>query len=374
MTSERLSDSPEFAASRDAGTTTVIGGGLAGLTTAVALARRGVSVVMIKEPRSDIEATKACHGISTIKGILESDAELFALKQEGHRGFAGWLSGLEAVIGEERPKSAWLEGVTEYFPRRDEFQKEFGRIYRRDFIGAKRVALAWGDQDLFAKAFYPGDWWIDPSYLVGVLARVAKTQNVRMISSEVTSLQLNADGVRILTTTAGEFLTHQAIICAGAGSTAILERSNLRGPALFAVPGYTYKATQSGEDVCCVKGTSGVTRRDDTLHWGSTSDSAQLIQGETDLRALRNRSADEEYKIGQEYLARLIDTQRAGALSDVDVRWGVRVRTRSRGPVFQRVTDHAAGAVWLNAGYYKSGIILSWLMAERFAEQMAARS
>ena len=116
----------------------IVGAGLAGLTTAVSLAMRGKQAGLIYDLGDTRAATPACHGISTIKGILESDQDLFGLKLEGHRGFSDWLMGLESYLGVSRPKEAWIEGVREGFAGRAEFTKDFGRIYRRDFIGAKQ--------------------------------------------------------------------------------------------------------------------------------------------------------------------------------------------------------------------------------------------
>ena len=50
-----------------------------------------------------------------------------------------------------------ITGVDEHFESLANFQKEFGRIYRRDFTGAKRVVLN-TQRPGFLKRKYPGDW------------------------------------------------------------------------------------------------------------------------------------------------------------------------------------------------------------------------
>jgi glycine/D-amino acid oxidase-like deaminating enzyme len=354
-------------------TCVVIGSGLAGLSTAISLARRSIPVHLLFEKDNPFEATKACHGISTIKGILESDADLFALKLEGHRGFNDWLAGLEEILGIDRPDTVWVKGVLERFSTKAQFDKEFGRIYRRDFIGAKRVLLNTHGEEYFAEAFYPGDWWIDPSYLVDILWRVLIKLKVKSTEAHVTALKLSEDDIEVCTDGAGVIEAEHAIICAGAGSWEILKNAQLECQSLKGVPGYTFKSDATGESLCLVKGTSGVTRLLGGLHWGSTSDAAVFLSKDMKLSDLRWRTKDDESQLAKSYLQSIDSGLSDECLKNLEIRWGVRVRTQSRGPIVESLAQNAFGNIWINTGYYKSGIILSWLLAERFAESLIQR-
>ncbi len=345
----------------------IIGAGLAGLTLALELARRGADVTLVSPTEDPVCASNAAHGISTIKGILESDSKLFALKLQGHRGFDAWLSKLEQEIGKKRPRDVWQKGVEENFPSTYLFTKEFGRIYRKDFIGAKQVQWLRKEDDFFASVKYPGDWWINPRYLLGTLHEGLTHLRVKKISANVQSVVLGADGVsaRLL----DDKLSFQvAVICAGAGVPSLLEISNLETTEkLYGVSGFTFDAvTNIHRQTVRVKGTSGVTQIGREIFWGSTSDSAFLI--DDSVLPSPKQDAIKCRELGDKTLHEIFPVAACDTLTEFSVKWGVRTRTRHRSPLVERVAKNHAGSIWVNTGYYKSGIILSWLMAEKLAE------
>jgi glycine/D-amino acid oxidase-like deaminating enzyme len=347
----------------------IVGGGLAGLTTAVALAKRNIAVKIIQDS-SDLRAgTPACHGISTIKGILESDASLFGLKLLGHRGFSAWLRNLEEMLGTTRPPEVWTEGVCERFPDRHDFQKDIGWIYRKEFMGAKQVVLRTTQDSNYVEAYYPGDWWIDPSYLIATLRQAAQKLGVIFQEGRVEGVAMDGQQVS-LSLGQGEVDRETCVIlCAGAGIVRLMSLAGARKYDWFAVPGYTYIGDYEAKETCLVKRTSGLTAKAGRIHWGSASETATALTG-LDIPLVRARTPEDEMQVAEIHLHKFIKNLNPRDVKNFCARWGVRVRTRSRAPAIDCIRALPAGGLWINAGYYKSGIILSWMMAEELAENI----
>lgn len=352
----------------------VIGAGLAGLTTAVELSRRGISTVVVRPKKDEACASRSAHGISTIKGILESDSDLFALKLEGHRGFESWLTGVERLAGVSRPGGVWLMGVEEVFSTHEYFKKEFGRIYRRDFIGAKRVKCEFSSEGGFVRAIYPGDWWVDPKYLLEVCEQALNNLSVSVWEGSVSALQESDRGAQVLLEDGEVVYGRNIFLCTGAGTSRLLKNSKIdQTEKFFAVPGYTFTGNSKiSRKLAAVKQTSGVVQFAHKLYWGSTSEPAKLMLGSEAHETGRTLTHDGEEKLGFSHLQSLFSGNLTDSISELDARWGVRVRTRHRSPHVQIISQSAGHRVWINAGYYKSGIILSWLMAERLAETIVS--
>jgi glycine/D-amino acid oxidase-like deaminating enzyme len=352
----------------------VIGAGLSGLTAAVELSRRGMNTAIIYNQDDLHDATKAAHGISTIKGILESDAELFGLKLDGHRGFSDWLAGVESMIGRSRPEAAWLTGVEESFQTYEYFRKEFGRIYRKDFIGAKRVMWLDSSDGAFAKVVYPGDWWIDPQYLVDTLWLAIKYLDVGVVEGVVDCLGINPSRIFVKMDDGVTLDARNIIVSAGAGTPGIFHRSNMElNQKIFAVPGSTFTGVcENRKNHAIVKGTSGIIHKEHKVFWGATSEEAKLLKGSEDVSSAVVRKKQDEGLIAAQHLEKLLSGQAKDDVRNVDIRWGVRVRSKLRDPILETLLRSDVGSIWINTGYYKSGIILSWIMAKRLANVIAA--
>ena len=357
----------------------VVGGGLAGLTTALALARENISVKIICDHQDPQAATPACHGISTIKGILESDAALFGLKLLGHRGFSAWLAGVEALLGQVRPESVWSVGVAERFPNRQDFQKDIGWIYRKDFTGAKQVVLRTEKKDNYVEAYYPGDWWIDPSYLTTTLRSAAIRLGVKTLDAVVKKITTSDKDVTLTLSTGEVCQSARVVLCGGANIVTLMSMAGVQKYDWFAVPGYTYKADYDFPETCLVKRTSGLTSKAGTLHWGAASETAISLQRPTagaldsicpTTKLARIRTKEEEALVAEVHLHKFMGGHYLTDFQNVQVRFGVRVRNRSRSPAIDRVKELDDGGIWINAGYYKSGIILAWMMAEDLTSQI----
>ena len=351
----------------------VIGEGFAGLTTALCLARKGIPVRVFADRGDRNAATPAAHGICTIKGILESDSDRFEAQLKGHRGFDSWLRVWEEFLNRPRPQMAWISGVSEAFTALREFKSEFGRIYRKDFMGAKDVILSPQYGGAFAETFYPGDFWVDPAYLIKTYQDCCLKLGVVFENRRVEKLVHDSDGTKVIFINDPPVTANSVVLCAGYGINQISVGCATPIEDLYAVAGYTFKSKSTSSPCCYVKKTASYAVIDGSLHLGSTSDRSVKV-GHTAI-CERWRSPQDEQLLArtlfQETARGARETQTLDA-SSLQTRWGVRVRTRKRGPLVKKIHENSAGGVWINSGYYKSGIILSWLMAEKLSAKIAA--
>jgi glycine/D-amino acid oxidase-like deaminating enzyme len=344
----------------------IIGRGFAGLSLAVELAKSGTArIEIIYDDKDTLEASRAAHGISTIKGIFEADSQLFSKKIEGHSGFNSWLQQLEDLIGSKRPPDVWRLGVYESFSTPDDFRKDFGRIYRKDFLGAKNVSVDFSVKGPFAKAFYPADFWIDPQYLLDVLMAASKQLGVTITPDRVLKIR-SADGYSELDLSSGRRKRARcSLICAGAGTAALIPEG---GPntmlPMFAVAGSSFKAACDLPESCEVKGTAGVISVGGRVHWGSTSEPARALGTESHLveRPTKNDRMFAAQKLLTKFGCQtLVETT-------IETNWGVRVRTRGRDPFVECIESRAN--IWVISGFYKSGITLCWLLSKAVANKI----
>ena len=343
----------------------IIGGGIAGLTLAFSLLNRGLKPLIINDPNDKNAASPATHGISTIKGILESDQSLFGEKLAGHRGFLNWLRSVETAAGISRPNEVAVCGVRESFINLKHFQKEFGRIYRRDFTGAKCVTYSQGGPEFFS-CFYPSDWWVKPEHLFQVLRRAVQRLGGVFMDDRVHAVTHKNSGEWTIESLREERDVRQLAICAGAGTPALVKELKILDEPIFAVSGWTFTAEATEDMPARVKGTSGVVAKNGTLHWGSSSDPAVNLQD--DLPAQPDSPAD-HLRVGTELLVKLgCDPANLNAQS-VKPRFGVRCRSRGRAPIIKRIT-RGKSFLYLNFAYYKSGMILAWHNAEVLADMI----
>lgn len=343
----------------------IIGAGLAGLTAAISLSRKGFkNIVVFYEKNDRYAASHSAHGMSTIKGILEADVELFSLKLEGHRGFEQWIEGLEKLTGMSRSDRVWLKGVVEKFKSKQDFRKEFGRIYRHDFIGAKNVQPTFSDPDCFASATYPEDFWIDPEYLMKLLLKAAHDLGVSLRADRVTRIIPHEKKATLLLQDESSYSADLVVISAGVGSANLLSKFGLQQKInLFGVAGMTFEAVTNGRRRSDVKGTHSFVSSHQRAFWGSTSESSQELD---DLKQYNAPGIKEAEQIGSSLLKFF---QPPPLITEkLKYKWGIRVRSKNRAPIVMCIDPGAN--IWVNSAYYKSGIILCWLLAERMASDI----
>ena len=344
----------------------IIGRGFAGLSLAIELAQSEAARIEIINDENDVfEASSAAHGISTIKGIFEADSDLFSKKIEGHRGFNHWLQSLETLVGSKRPPDVWRLGVSESFSTVEDFRKDFGRIYRKDFVGLKNVKIDFAVKDQFATALYPADFWIDPHYLLDLLIAASKRLGVVITAGRVLKIHPAHGHSELVLKSADTIKTRCAVICAGAGTPALIPRDGSQAPHhLFAVAGCTFRAWNDQIESCEVKGTAGVVSFGENIYWGSTSEPTQGLSA--DVTPTRPPNVPEQIFSGQKLLSKLGRHKISPA--SINPAWGVRVRTRKREPLVGCANPFAN--VWVSTGFYKSGITLCWLLSKSVSKKL----
>ncbi|MCX6119517.1 MAG: FAD-dependent oxidoreductase [Proteobacteria bacterium] len=178
----------------------VVGDGFAGLTSALKLAMQGFRVSVLSRRDDKLKASCSAQGVSTIKGLLEADQELFSLKMLGHQRFLTWLKTVEELSEIEVP---CIKGVYENFLSKDLFSFEQHRAYKARFLGAFAVEEVKKNAiDAFEKSFYlqlyPEDFWIDPDvYLRALQLACARTGVCTVEDFDLSSINLNQNGVSL---------------------------------------------------------------------------------------------------------------------------------------------------------------------------------
>jgi glycine/D-amino acid oxidase-like deaminating enzyme len=351
----------------------IVGGGFAGLTLALRLLERKQRVRVLCDESDLLGASKAAHGISTIKGILESDDATFGLKLEGHRGFEAWLASMEFLADVKRPQDVWQTGATEKFRDLRHFQKEFGRIYRRDFIGAKRVVLRELCTDGLASTLYPGDWWVDPAYVLSVLRKALENLGGHITDDLVVSAVCNHERFRV-TGKKNVYCCDVLVLASGVGTVHLASHFGVTIPKLLGVAGHSFTSPQSHHNASemqsiVVKGTLGFAGTKTHTHWGSSSEPSVEITARSFTNFDSAKGARQiAFQLWEELLPQIPEPP----ISATTPRWGVRVRTRDRRPVCGRlvIPVHPNAQLWINTAYYKSGLILGWLLANDLSEEM----
>ncbi|MCX6126617.1 MAG: FAD-dependent oxidoreductase [Proteobacteria bacterium] len=339
----------------------VIGQGFAGLTTALVLSRNGYLVTVVGPQSDQLTASTAAHGVSTIKGLLESTQELFALKIYGHRMFLSWLSGVEADSGLVVAK---VLGVHEPFWFKDDYWLNQKRIYKRRYLGA--FSLEPSECHYFKRAFltnlYPHDFWVDTDQYLLALKTACVRFGVKFEMEErVIGLVESGSGVipEVEQGAGGTF--DFAVICAGAGSLVVGSKLTKPLEGLYGLGGSTFiceaEGFKDGESFCAVRQFHAGTLHKNKIYLGSTTDTALIPissrESETDVAL--NSARVSHLTVGA--IASRLFNRMVIAEHTAANRWGLRVRTKNRTPFVKPVG--VGGRVILNTGYYKSGVTLT---------------
>jgi glycine/D-amino acid oxidase-like deaminating enzyme len=342
----------------------IIGQGYAGLSFAIALASKLKNIqvaVLSKEPAKDpFMASNAAQGLSTIKGLLEADDELFSLKMMAHRQFLDWIHNVETWSQISIPK---ILGVGEKFLNHNTFKEEQGRIYKNQFTGAFRVEKI-STSNVFYEQRYPGDFWVDPDIYLKALKEAAinlgvqfkETSGVQTVSSTAEKAYFSDSDTN--------YEADQLMLACGYGLKDILlktenEKATQELAGLIAASGHTVRLTsESKKRLALVKKLHAFAQYDENIFLGSTTE----INGKNlnDFKTLwdQNRIPHCTSEVAAHFntiLSHDFQIQNT-QIQKENLQFGVRVRTRKRHPWTGFIDRNHR--IYINTAYYKSGLVL----------------
>ena len=339
----------------------VIGQGFAGLTTALVLSRNGYLVTVVGPPSDRLTASTAAHGVSTIKGLLESTQELFALKISGHRMFLPWLSGVEADSGLAVSK---VLGVHEPFWLKEDYWLNQKRIYKRRYLGA--FSLEASECPHFKMAFltnlYPQDFWVDTDeYLLALKAACVRLGVAFGMEERVIGLvESGREVVPEFEQGTGKTFDF-AVISAGAGSLRVGSGLTSAMEGLYGLGGSTFiceaEGFGDGETFCAVRQFHAGTLHKNKIYLGATTDTGVFPLSINESETVAALDLAKVVPLTAGAIAARLFNRKAIAEHSSAGRWGLRVRTKNRTPVVKLVGIE--GRVVLNTGYYKNGVTLT---------------
>lgn len=187
----------------------VIGGGIIGLSLAIALRKRGASVLVVERGEPGHEASHAAGGM-LVDCPLETAPALQVLATASARMYPEFAHELEVESGIKVdlrdqgtiffPSGEHLSGLTDVVPA---------------ILGELEPALAPTE----SLSFYRKERSVDPRALTAAALKTAKNRGVDFSSGDaVTAVNLSDDHVSGVTTAKTSFLAEKVVNCAGAWS------------------------------------------------------------------------------------------------------------------------------------------------------------
>jgi len=220
----------------------IVGGGLAGLTTALELARRGRGVCLLEARRIAWGASGRNGGFvgpgysapyRAIEGRVGADdaRSLYRLSIEGARAVAANLEDL-AVAGAERGdgllSASRHEASAELQGRRDWLEREFG--YRLEFRSRAEMREALVSTRYHQGLYNPEGFHFHPLNYARALGREIERLGGVIFEGSPTRALSRKGGVQVVVTPAGEVRAREAVIASGGYTGPLipqLERSYL---------------------------------------------------------------------------------------------------------------------------------------------------
>jgi glycine oxidase len=192
----------------------IVGGGIIGLSLAIALRKRGATVLVVERGEPGREASHAAGGM-LVDCPLETHVALQPLATASARMYPEFARELELESG---MKVDLRDHGTIVFPQpahENEWEKVSSALALRAPLSELEPALAESDRP----AFYLKERSVDPRGLVAAALKAARNLGVDISSGEtVTAVNLSDDHVTGVTTPKTSFLAPKVVNCAGAWS------------------------------------------------------------------------------------------------------------------------------------------------------------
>ncbi|MFY0678050.1 MAG: bifunctional tRNA (5-methylaminomethyl-2-thiouridine)(34)-methyltransferase MnmD/FAD-dependent 5-carboxymethylaminomethyl-2-thiouridine(34) oxidoreductase MnmC [Neptuniibacter sp.] len=191
----------------------VVGGGLAGCSTAYALAKRGVKVTLIEK-----EPELATAGSGNPQGALYAKLPVKPTKQ-GELHITGLLHTLNLVKRENPQQTFWKQSGVAQLATSDKEQKRQQSMIQGDYYPESLVAHKQKDQlaDILGTEtqhsglFFPEAGWVSPK---DFCQHLCKHENISIIHTELTALELSDDCWQLHTQDKQSLSATHVVICA----------------------------------------------------------------------------------------------------------------------------------------------------------------
>ncbi|WP_218080585.1 glycine oxidase ThiO [Anthocerotibacter panamensis] len=324
----------------------ILGGGVIGLSVAVELACRGLSVQVLDARRPGAASTAAA-------GMLAPDAEglssgpLGALGRTSRALWSQWQTHLESLTGSG--VGYWPSGIL--CPT-----VEVPSLKEQWWDRARVEPWVPGLGEAFVGAFWhPEDGQVDPRRLVKVLEAACIRLKVTITAAVVDRLEVGAKAVQAVHTDQGSFDAGEYVLCSGSWSAQLLALP------VFPVKGQMLALQMPEPGLKCVvfgPGAYLVPRRDGRLVVGATQEQVGFLPGTTDAGLA-------QLLVGVKALL-----PEAATWPILETWYGYRPATPDAMPIL------GAGPhrnLWLATGHHRNGILLSPVTATLLADAITGR-
>lgn len=351
---------------------TVIGRGIAGLSTAFALLQKGFKVTVIGPNSPLTTATHAAVGLSSLKGQFHAKKPLFAAKVAGHLFLPNWLASIELVSKLPIPRF-FADSIEPYWTLKD-FERIRERVFHRDFSGHTGARLdsaitsAYLSENPLGAAVYDSDFWYDPRIALQSLERAISSLGGTLDDRLVHSIH-QKNGIEAVLTVDKPIKSDHCILAAGIYSNKILENSGIKAPKMRAVAGETLLFDKLSADYPQIIhiGKSHFVRTNDAALFGSSSFDIAELPALNDLKEGRVNLGADDFKPSRSLK---IDT----SIKSICYK-GVRARFADMGPgVGELNVPESKNKLILFSGFYKSGLQLAPLFAQNLSNFFDASS
>ncbi|WP_158611821.1 glycine oxidase ThiO [Guyparkeria sp. SCN-R1] len=332
----------------------VVGAGIAGLTSALALQRDGARVAVLDRHRAGTEASWAGGGILCPLYAWRYPQPVLALAAEGMRRYPDLLASLDSNIDPER----WVSGM--------EILDPVGEGETTELISATLasagIAHQWRQQGDAHALWLPEVANVRNPYLLDALTDTLRARGINLYEQcAAEGLLLNTGRVTGVATSQGDLHAERVVITAGAWSEALIP--GLPAGSLFPVRGQMLRLEPRPENaldrILMDDGVYLIPRRDGSVVVGSTVEYAGF-----------DKTVDAEAQERLHAHACQLWPQLAGAR--ITHRWaGLRPGSSDEIPL---LGEHPSIAgLWTNTGGFRNGLAMAPATAELLADRMVGR-
>ena len=228
----------------------VIGAGIAGISTALALAEKGVAVTVLEKGRVAAEQSSRNWGWCRTMG---RDVREIPLAMESVRMWARMAERVGVDVGFRQSGTLWVEETAAHLQRHVDWleRAQEYQVGSRMLDGAEVAAMLPGATARFAGALYtPGDGRAEPQAAVPAMAAAARRQGaVIMEHCAARGLDLQAGRVAGVVTERGRVRCDAVVLAGGAWSRLFCGNEGVSFPQLKILGSVIRTAPMAGPDI-----------------------------------------------------------------------------------------------------------------------------